>query len=64
MATIKFSKVASLPATPVADTMYLVKNGTGSAKIYVTDSSGVATPVMGAVPEIEPFLLLGVNSGS
>ncbi len=63
MATIKFSKVASLPGTPVANTMYLVKNGS-SVKIYVTDSAGAVMPVIGNTPEIEPFLLLGVNCGS
>lgn len=64
MATIKFAKVASLPVTPAANTMYLVQNGAATAKIYVTDGSGVPMSVVGAAPEIEPFLLLGVNSGS
>ena len=63
MATIKFAKVASLPGVPAANTMYMVQKG-ASVKIYVTDASGTLCPVLGATPEIEPFLLLGVNSGS
>ena len=64
MATsIKFSKVNSLPSTLAPNTMYMVAVGS-SVKLYVSNDSGTkALPVLGATPEIEPFLLLGANSG-
>lgn len=39
MATLKFAKVASLPATLVPSTMYLVVDNSGKLKIYLTDKN-------------------------
>lgn len=66
MASLKFSKkLNSLPGTLAPDTVYLVKTGT-TVTMYITDSAGTtATPVGGggSTVGIEPFLLLGVQSG-
>jgi hypothetical protein len=44
MADVKFFKVTTLPATPVANAIYYVQNGSYIDQ-YVTDSAGVAKKV-------------------
>lgn len=63
---MKFSKVLnSLPSTLTPNTVYLVKPaGATSITMHVSNAAGTAAhPVRGTGAEIEPFLLLGVQSG-
>ena len=47
MAQYKLHKVLALPATPEANAIYFVKEGTTEFKIYVTDSSGAIKSLNG-----------------
>lgn len=62
MATLLFKKVNTLPATPTADTLYILNSGTG-VNLYISNSAGTALlPVQDpdAGDNVDPFLLMGV----
>lgn len=60
MATVRFFKVTTLPATLVANAFYFVQNGT-YAEHYVTDDDGIAKKV-GNTQMIEE-LTQDINAG-
>ena len=67
MSTLKIEKRAgSLPATLTANTLYVVKVGSGF-DLYVSDNTGsTALPANVATAEnndLEPFLTMGVAHG-
>ena len=49
---LKFFKVLSLPAEPVADAIYYVKTAPNLVECFVTDDNGTPVPVGGVtIPE-------------